>query len=163
MNANSSILTLGKFGEEIIMISIYVDDFLLASNSSKALAWLKNAISNEYNIKDLGEVKTIIRWQVTRDLRAGMLKIDQSVFIHDLLESENMTEYNAVAILMKAGCFIEMQEADDYEEVEIKTYQRLIGILMYLSYGTRPDIAFAVGQLSKHNADPQAGHMKAAK
>lgn len=163
LNADPSILTLGKFGEEIIMISIYVDDFLLASNSPKALAWLKNAISNEYNVKDLGEVKTIIGWQVTRDLRAGMLKIDQSAFIRDLLESENMTECNAVAIPMKAGCFIEMQEADDYEEVEIKTYQRLIGKLMYLSYGTRPDIAFAVGQLSKHNADPQAGHMKAAK
>lgn len=34
---------------------------------------------------------------------------------------------------------------------------------MYLSCGTRPDIAFAVGQLSKHNSDPRAGHMKAAK
>lgn len=34
---------------------------------------------------------------------------------------------------------------------------------MYLSCGTRPDNAFAVGQLSKHNADPRVGHMKAAK
>lgn len=34
---------------------------------------------------------------------------------------------------------------------------------MYLSCGTRPDIAFAVGQLSKHNSDPRIGHIKAAK
>ena len=34
---------------------------------------------------------------------------------------------------------------------------------MYLSCGTRPDIAFAVGQLSKRNADPRVGHLKAAK
>lgn len=34
---------------------------------------------------------------------------------------------------------------------------------MYLSCGTRPGVAFAVGQLSKRNADPRVGHLKAAK
>lgn len=34
---------------------------------------------------------------------------------------------------------------------------------MYLSCGTRPDIAFIVGQLSKRNSDPRAGHLRAAK
>ncbi len=34
---------------------------------------------------------------------------------------------------------------------------------MYLSCDTRPDIAFAVGQLSKHQSDLRAGHMKTAK
>lgn len=34
---------------------------------------------------------------------------------------------------------------------------------MYLSCSTRPDIAFAVGQLSRRNADPRVGHLKAAK
>ena len=56
-----------------------------------------------------------------------------------------------------------MQEPGDYKEAEIKPYQRLIGMFMYLSCGTRSDISFAVGQLSKHNADPRIEHMKAAK
>ena len=38
LNTNPSILIIGKAGGEILMISIYVDDFLLASNSSKVLA-----------------------------------------------------------------------------------------------------------------------------
>ncbi len=41
--------------------------------------------------------------------------------------------------------------------------RRLIGKLMYLACGTRPNVAFAVGQLSKHNSDPQRGHLRAAK
>ncbi len=34
---------------------------------------------------------------------------------------------------------------------------------MYLSCGTRPDIAFVMGQLSKHISDPRIGHIKATK
>ena len=64
---------------------------------------------------------------------------------------------------MKAGSFIEMTEADDYEEADLVTYQRLVGKLMYLACGTRPDIAFAVGRLSRHNAEPRQSHLRAAK
>lgn len=34
---------------------------------------------------------------------------------------------------------------------------------MYLSYSMKPNIVFVVGQLSKHNLNPQASHIKAAK
>lgn len=100
---------------------------------------------------------------MTRNWDAGILKINQSAFIRNLLEEENLTDCNAVIIPMKAGSFIEMLKDDDYEEADLKTYQRLIGKLMYLSCGTRPDISFAMGQLSQRNADPRVGHLKAAK
>ena len=48
-----------------------------------------------------------------------------------------------------------MIEHDNFERTEINLYQRLIGNLMYSACGTRPDIAFAVGLLSRHNADPK--------
>lgn len=64
---------------------------------------------------------------------------------------------------IKAGNFIEMQGEDDYKKVDLKVYQWLIGKLMYLSYRTRPDISFVVGQLSKRNVDLRMGHLKAAK
>lgn len=121
-NADPGILVSTRDGGEILMISVYVDDFFLTSNNSKALQWLKITITKEYNMKDLGEVCTIIGWQVIRDLKAETLKIDQSAFIQDLLESENITDYNSVNIPMKAGCFIKMSEHNDYEEVEIKLY-----------------------------------------
>lgn len=34
---------------------------------------------------------------------------------------------------------------------------------MYLTYGTRLNIAFAVRQLNKHNANPRKGYLKATK
>lgn len=99
---------------------------------------------------------------MTRNHELSTLKIDQSAFIRELVEEEGMRDCNLVSTPMKAGNFIEMQN-DDYEEVDLKVYQRLIGKLMYLSCGTRPDISFVVGQLSKRNADPPVGHLKATK
>lgn len=94
--------------------------------------------------------------------KLSILKIDQSAFIYDLVEEEVMRDCNPIITPMKTCNFIEMQD-NNYKEVDIKVYQQLIGKLMYLSCGTQPDISFVVGQLSKQNADPQAGYLKAAK
>ena len=162
LNGDPSIL-IRRVDDEISIVSVYVDDFLLASNTMATLNALKASLAREYDTKDLGEVETIIGWQIHRDPAAGTMKIDQSAFVRDLVLEEGLTDCNANVIPMKAGSAIDMSDPEDYEEVDLHTYQRLIGKLMYLSCGTRPDIAFAVGQLSRHNADPRKGHLRAAK
>lgn len=64
---------------------------------------------------------------------------------------------------MKAGSFINMQKADDYKKTNLKTYPQLIKKLIYLSYGTKPDILFVIGQLSKQNIDPYISHFNMTK
>lgn len=117
----------------------------------------------EYNVKDLGETKMIIGWQLTYDLETATLKIDQSAFIRDLLEKKDLAGWNSVNIPMKAGSIIEMNNANNYKKTDIKAYQGLIGKLMYLLCSTTPDISFVVGQLGRRNADPRVGYLKAAK
>lgn len=102
LNADPSIHILQK-GKEIIVVSIYVDDFLLASNYMPALANLQESLAIEYEMKDLGEVKTIIGWQISRDLSTRTIRVSQSAYIRDLLEEENLTNCNAPTIPMKAG------------------------------------------------------------
>lgn len=53
---------------------------------------------------------------------------------------------------MKVGLFIEIIDPEIYKEADIHSYQSLIEKLMYLTYDIKPNIAFAVQQLSKHNA-----------
>jgi hypothetical protein len=45
----------------------------------------------------------------------------------------------------------------------LRTYRSIIGSLMYLMVGTRPDISFAVSALSKHLSNPTTLHLAAAK
>lgn len=87
------------------------------------------------------------------------MKIHQSAFIQDLVIEEGLTDFNANVIPMKAGSFIEMLDSEDHEEADLHTYQRLVGKLMYLLYGIRPDISFVVGQLSRHNANLRKEHL----
>lgn len=56
-----------------------------------------------------------------------------------------------------------MSDIDTYKEYDLHTYEQRIGKLIYLTCGTRPDIAFAIGQLSKHNTDLQKDYLRATK
>ena len=51
------------------------------------------------------------------------LKINQSVFIHNLIDNGDMMNCNLVNILINTSYFIQMLEAKDYEEADIKAYQ----------------------------------------
>ena len=145
------------------MVNVCVDDFLLALRTMSDFDSLKRLLLMEYDVKDLGEAKTNISWQITRDSVTQIMKLDQSTFIQDLIIEENLSDYNANVISMKAGSVITMYKANNYKEENLHTYQRLIGKLIYLVCGTRPDIAFAVSQASKHNADLRKCHLRAAK
>lgn len=119
---------------------------------------LKKSFTKEHDTKDLGKVKIIIGWQINQDTASGTMKISQSAFIQDLIIEEELTECNANVILMKASSVMEMTEPKDYEEANLRTYQRFISKLIYRAYGTRPNISFAIRQLSRYNANSRKGH-----
>ena len=53
-------------------------------------------------MKDLEEVKVIIVWEITRNLQARILKINQKAYIQDLLKSEKIVFYHPTVLPMKA-------------------------------------------------------------
>ena len=136
-------------------MSVYIDDFLLASNMIGTLESLKQLLAKEYNMKDMGEVKTIIWWQIIRHSAIGTIKIDLSALIKELVIEESLIVCNFPIIPIKAELLIEMLDLNDYEKTDLNEYKRLIGKFIYFAWGTRPDLAFAIGQLFKQNADPR--------
>lgn len=74
-------------------------------------------------MKDLSEVKTIIGWQVTRDMATHTMKIDQSAFIKDLVIKESLIDCNTNIISIKVSSAIEMSKSNDYDKTDIHTYQ----------------------------------------
>ena len=72
---------------------------------------------------------------------------------------QKMTLCYPTILPVKASSTLLLNQASDQQQADLTVYQCLIGNLMYLSCGTRPDNAFVVRQLSCHNADPQIGHL----
>lgn len=91
------------------------------------------------------------------------MKIHQLAFIWNLVIKEELTNYNANIISIKAGLSIKMTDSEDYEEVNLHIYQKLIQKFIYLLYSTRLDIAFVIGQLSKYNSDLRKNHLQVTK
>lgn len=56
-----------------------------------------------------------------------------------------------------------MTDLENYKKTDFCTYQRFVKKLIYFSYDIRPDIAFVVEQLSRHNANPRKGYFQAVK
>lgn len=65
----------------LIIVRLYIDNFMLAINLEKAIEQIKRQLFDEFNIKDLGKVKVIIGWEIIRDLQTKILKIDQNAYI----------------------------------------------------------------------------------
>ena len=65
--------------------------------------------------------------------------------------------------LSKSCSILFLDQAGDHQQANLIKHQHLINKLMSLSCGTRPDIAFMVGQLICHNSNPCIGHLRIAK
>ena len=116
------------------------------------MEWMKNELMREFNMKDLGKSKKIIGWEITQE--KDILMINQKGYTRDLLESEEMTSCHATVLPVKVDSTFILNQVADHQQVDVTAYQRRVGKLIYLSYGTRPNIAFVIGQLSRHNSDP---------
>lgn len=66
-------------------------------------------------------------------------------------------------MLIKAESVINILDTDIYKEKDLNTYRWLNGKLIYLACRIRPDIAFVISQLSRHNTDLWKDHIQADK
>ena len=74
-----------------------------------------------------------------------------------------MTSCHPTVLPVKAGSTFFLDQASNHQQAALIVYQRRIGKLIYLSCGTRPNIVFVIGQLSRHNSDPQIRYLRIVK
>jgi hypothetical protein len=69
-----------KWGMFIILV-LYVDDILLASNDKNLLFETKEFLSSNFDMKDLGDVSYVLRIEIQRDRTKGVLVLSQKAYI----------------------------------------------------------------------------------
>ena len=74
--ANDCLYILWKKGEIIVLILVYIDDLAITSTSIKRVETFKAALSREFKILDLGELKYILGIQIIRNCKARTISMN---------------------------------------------------------------------------------------
>jgi hypothetical protein len=150
-------------GDGFLIIILYVDDITLLGSSLDKVKHTKAALSSRYEMSDLGEMESYLGVRIVRNRSDRLLEIDQAGYIVEILERFGMTDASPHNTPLPAGADVHLVKyTGNASQSDILHYQRLIGSLMYVQIGTRPDIAFAVSRLAQYAANPSPQHYKLA-
>lgn len=152
--------------DETLILAVYVDDMLVLSNSESTETKIVSKLMTEFEMKDLGEVSTLLGVNIQRNEDGG-ITMDQSAYISNILVRFGMSDCNPISTpidvnqkLSKSMCPSSESEKNEMQNVP---YQEAIGCLMYVGQLTRPDICFALCLLSRFNKNPGKAHWTAVK
>ncbi|OWZ03650.1 polyprotein [Phytophthora megakarya] len=142
-------------------------DALLLSKTVKVMKALKQSICGAFKAKDLGEVSFILGLKISRDRAARKLWINQQSNVDTILKRFNMEHGAGVATPTAAGKKLTKLQSPTSEETMSKMlkkpFRQAVGSLMYQMIGSRPDIAFAIQDVSRYMANYGEAHWEAVK
>ena len=147
---------------EMFMIAVHVDDLVLAAKSDKRIGDVKKALSDKFEVKDVGELRHFLGTKVLQNKQNEDLWIGQPAYTPKVLCKFYMENAKAVDTPVDAGSkLVKMKE--DSESADREQFQSAVGTLLYLSTMTRPDITYALSNVAKFCANPDKEHWIAVK
>ncbi|CAI7887970.1 unnamed protein product, partial [Closterium sp. NIES-54] len=145
-------------------VLVYVDDLVFATADTEALALVKSELQKRHTCIDLGELRSYLGLQITRDRARRTITLTQSHMVQQVLQRFGFTWSSAQATLLATGHSLSAPPSDESVEPS-GSYPELVGCLMYLMTCTRPDLAYPLGLLARYVAPGRHRkvHMDAAK
>ncbi len=122
---------------------------------------LKNKLACRYKINDYGPLKEFLGYEITRNLSSRSLQLSQLKYLRKVLERFRIQEIGrrvSTPLSESANLHTGNEPHCPYQGTD---YRAAVGCLLYLAGGTRPDIAYAVHQVSQFSHDPQSKHWDA--
>ncbi|KAL5806884.1 hypothetical protein ACOSQ4_029617 [Xanthoceras sorbifolium] len=156
-----------RFDNSFIILLLYVDDMLVAGSDMQEIMNLKRELSKQFAMKDLGAAKQILGMRIKRDTKSGTLLLSQAEYIKKVLSRFNMQDAKPVSTPLGIHFRLSKEQSPKTEEERTHMakvpYASAIGSLMYAMVCTRPDIAQAVGAVSRYMNNPGKIHWEAVK
>ena len=154
--------------DELCLISLYVDDLIIAGTDTSVTTRVKDNLKRRYSMKDLGNVDEILGCRVHVNHALGIVTMDQRKYTSNILEKYlDSTEQTWLDTPADSSIVLtqDLGPLTEAETISMQTipYREVIGCLLWLSLGTRPDITYAVSQVAKFSANPGQVHWKAVK
>jgi hypothetical protein len=154
-------------GGNFTLLSLYVDDILIASNNKEMLLEVKMWLSSTFDMKDMGNASYVLGVEILRDRNKGILGLSQKAYLKSILKRFSMLDCRPAYVPLVAG--IKLSEElcpktpEERKKMDNVPYASALGSLMYAMLFTRPDLCHAVGILSRYQKNPGVEHWKQIK
>lgn len=149
---------------ELIIVCVFVDDFVILTNCKSTLDWFNNDIRRHLEVGKAGPAEVVLGLEVQRSHDGSSVTITLRNYIETLLKKyglENCKPANAPT----ASTTALYPEPHDINATAKPTnrikFLELTGALNYLAQSCRPDLARAVSDLCRFMQNPQEHHFQA--
>ncbi|CAI7845604.1 unnamed protein product [Closterium sp. NIES-54] len=145
-------------------ILVYVDDLVFATADTAGLAHVKSELQKRHMCTDLGELRSYLGLQITRDRAQRTITVTKSHMVQQVLQRFGFTYSSPKATPLPTRHSLSALPSD--ESVESSgPYPELVGCLMYLMTCTRRDLAYPLSILARYVAPGRhrPEHMAVAK
>ena len=137
--------------------TVYVDDLILISDVIEVLLETKGLLSEQFRMKDMGPLHYCLGVSVV--FGPNCVWLHQKQYIKLMLKKFGLADANNVST--PADCNVNLVKDD--QSTDHVEYQSMVGSLLYAGLRTRPDIAQAVGAVSKFCSNSTEAHKTAVK
>jgi len=155
---SESTLYVKHTGNNILIVSLYVDDLLVTGDDTRLVEQFKQEMIQAFEMTDLGLMTYFLRIEIKQSDNEGF--IFQKKYAKEILRKFQMEECKAVSTPMNQK--EKLSKEDGADKVDEGYYRSMIGCLMYLT-ATRPDILFVVSLLSRFMHCASETHLVAAR
>ncbi|KAH9727082.1 Integrase catalytic domain-containing protein [Citrus sinensis] len=137
-------------------------DFNEIFSSVVRLTTVRVVLAMEFEMKDLGPADKILGMQIHRDRNNRKIWLSQKNYLKKILRHFNMQDCKSISTPLPVNFKLSssMCPSNEVERKEMSRvpYALAVGSLMFAMICTRPDIAQAVGAVSRYMANPGGEH-----
>ena len=137
------------------IVAVHVDDMLAVLSNPTEVAQFCSELESTWQITALGEPKMVVGITLRCDRNTRSICLSQTALIDKIIATHNQSEAKPALTPMVPGAQLltpdpqTVLDEGEQERLNALPYRPLVGSLMYVTSGSRPDIAFAVSKLSR--------------
>ena len=156
---------LKRSSDGFVILSLYVDDILIAGNGKEMIDTTKKWLSSNFEMKDMGEASYVLGVKIIRDRAKRLLGLSQETYIKKMLERYRMQDSKPMDTPVEKSLSLSLdmcpKTPEEKEKMSRVPYASVVGSLMYAMMCTRPDICYAIGLVSRFQSNPGQKHWMA--
>ena len=137
-----------------------MDDITISATTLDLLTSVKETLCRKFKMKDLGKLS----WFLGTNFKCNKdsIEMGQTQYIDKILSKFKMTDCKPKS----TPCALGVEKGSEEESRELndpKLYRAIVGSLIYVMTGTRPDLCYTVTRLSQNMAKPTQSDLSMAK